>query len=117
MDVSPGLKVHPVESCLHRQLGQHAVLGAVLVAGGYVHGPTLVVERVLGVVTVVVPSLGHSQLHPLPRVHYGYGKDLQFVLASLEKEANKLMLNLNGIKNFYCYDCIKKNPLFLIGYG
>lgn len=90
MDVPPGLKVHPVESCLHRQLGQHAVFGAVLVAGGDVHGPTLVVERVLGVVTVVIPGLGHSQLHPLPRVHNGYGKDLQFVLASLKKEAKKI---------------------------
>lgn len=70
VDVGFGLIIHPVESGFHRQPGQSAVLALVSVRGGDVHGSALVVQRLLEVVSVLVPALCDPQLHPGPLVHH-----------------------------------------------
>ena len=73
VDVRLGLVVDPVEAGLHGQARQHAVLAAVAVRGGDVHCAALVVQRLFRVVAVLVPALGHPQLHARPLVHHGDG--------------------------------------------
>lgn len=70
VDVGFGFIIDPVESGFHRQSGQSAVFALVSVRGGDVHGPALVVERLLEVVSVFVPPLGDPQLHPGPLIHH-----------------------------------------------
>lgn len=81
-----GLVINPVESGFHRQPGQSAVLALVSVRGGDVHGPALVVERLLEVVSVLVPALGDPQLHPGPLIHHRDGQRVQLVFTSLRGE-------------------------------
>lgn len=80
-----GFVVDPVEPGLHRQPGQGPVLALVPVRGGDVHGPALVVQRLLEVVAVLVPALGDPQFHPGPLVHHGDGQRVQLVFASLRR--------------------------------
>lgn len=83
VDVSFGLIIDPVEAGLHRQPGQGAVFALVPVRGGDVHGPALVVQRLLEVVSVLVPALGDPQLHPRPLIHHRDGQRVQLVFTSL----------------------------------
>lgn len=78
--------VDPVEAGFHSKSGQHAVLGAVPIAGGDIHGPTLVVQGVCGVVTLLVPALGHPQSHPGPLVHHRDRQRVQLLLAPLKQK-------------------------------
>lgn len=70
MYMRPGLVVDPIEAGLNGQTGQQAVLGAVLVAGCYIHRPALVVERVWRVAPVLVPALNDSQPDIGPLIHH-----------------------------------------------
>lgn len=83
VDVSFGLIIDPVEAGLHRQPGQGAVFALVPVRGGDVHGPALVVQGLLEVVTILVPALCDPQLHPGPLIHHGDGQRVQLVFTSL----------------------------------
>lgn len=83
MDVGATLVVDPVEAGLDSEPGQHAVLAAVSVAGGDVHGAALVVQRVASVVTLLVPALRHAQQRARPLVHHGDRKRIQLLLAPL----------------------------------
>lgn len=78
-----GFVVDPVEASLDGQASQHAVLAAVPIRGGDVHRAALVVQRLLGVVAVLVPALRDTQLDARPLVHDGDGQRVQLVLAAL----------------------------------
>lgn len=89
VDVGFGFIIDPVESGLHRQPGQGAVLALVSVRRGDVHGPALVVQRLLEVVAVLVPTLGDPQLHPRPLIHHGDRQRVQLVFASLRGRGSR----------------------------
>ena len=54
--------------------------------GGDVDSTSLIVQRVLWMVAVLVPALGHPQLHTGPHVHHRDGQGVQLVFTTLEKE-------------------------------
>lgn len=83
VDVRLRLVVDPVEAGLDGQAGQHAVLAAVPVRGGDVHGAALIVQGLLGVVAVLVPAFCYPQLHPGPLIHHRDSQGVQLVLAAL----------------------------------
>lgn len=83
VDVRAALVVHPVESRLDRQPGEHAVLAVVAIRCGDVDGPALVVQRVDAVVHVLVPGFGDTQPDARPLVHHGHGQRVEFLLAAL----------------------------------
>lgn len=70
MYVRSALVKDPVEARLDGKARQHAVLGAVAVAGGEVDGAALVVQRVLQVGVLLVPALDDAQAHARPLVHH-----------------------------------------------
>ena len=78
-----GLVVDPVESGFHRKSGERAVFALVSVRRGDIHCPSLVVERLHGMVSVLIPTLCHAQLYPGPLVHDGDGQRVQLVFTSL----------------------------------
>lgn len=90
MHVGLGLIIHPVEAGLHCQPRQQSVLIAVAVRRGDVHGAAFVVQRLLRMVPVFVPALGHPQLHAGPLVHHRDGQGVQAVLAALRGESAAL---------------------------
>lgn len=75
----------PVETSLHRQPGQHAVLGLVAIRGGNGHSPTLVVQRLLAVLVILVPGLGDQEPDSGPLIHHRVGQDVELLLAALEE--------------------------------
>lgn len=83
MDVGSTLVIDPVEARLDGEPGQHAVLAAVSVTGGDVHSAAFVVQRVAGVVTLLVPALRHAQQRARPLVHHGDRQRVQLLLAPL----------------------------------
>lgn len=87
VNVRPGLVVDPVETSLDREPRQHSVLGAVAVARCHVDGTSLVVQRVRRVLALLVPALGHPQLHPRPLVHHRDRQGVELLLASLQHRA------------------------------
>lgn len=84
MYVGAALVEDPVEAGLDGEAGQHAVLAAVAVAGRQVHGPALVVQRVVHVRVLLVPALDHPQPHPRPLVHHADRQRVQLLFATLE---------------------------------
>lgn len=86
VDVIFGLIVDPVETGLHSQLSQEAVLLRLSVIGGYVDGPAFIVQRAGRVVPILIPGLRHSQVHPWPLVHHSDCQSVQTVLTSLRKQ-------------------------------
>lgn len=81
--VGLGLVVDPVEAGLNCQSSQHGVLVAVAVRGRDVDRPSLIVERLLRMVAVLVPALCDPEAHPRPQVHHRDGQRVQLVLAAL----------------------------------
>lgn len=60
VDMILGLVVNPVESGLHRQLSEKAVLFNVPVGSGDVHRTAFIMQRTGRMIIVLVPGLGHS---------------------------------------------------------
>ena len=85
MDISLVLVVHPVESRVHGEPGEHAVLLLVAVGRGEVDGAALVVEAAVGVLEVLVPGLDDAQVHARPLVHHRDRQRVHLLLAPLRK--------------------------------
>lgn len=83
VNVCFGFIVDPVEASFHSQASQHAIFASVPVRCGDVHCSALIVQRLFGMMAILIPALSHTQLHSRPLVHHRDGQGIQLVFAPL----------------------------------
>ena len=107
VDMCSRFIVDPIEAGFDGQSCQKAIFPAVSIRGREVNCTSFVVKGLVGMMSILIPSLSDSKFYSWPLIHHRDGKRIELFFTTLKKKKKSYYPISIPAHSFHCYTSTK----------